>query len=127
MNAIWELKDAKVYMISSPFDLELEEILHFRNIFKNPKEGNIQAHLEFIKQFPSFFSVEEGLKVGNLVKINKVEDVLKGLAKVKSLEPNGWKMEFSLHFFDIISQDILVVMRNPRLKGMSQGIWTLVF
>jgi len=42
---------------------------------------------------------------------------LKGFANSKSPQPDGWKIEFFLDFFDILGQNILEGVDESRIKG----------
>ena len=40
-----------------------------------------------------------------------------GFEEAKSLSPNGWTMEFFLEFFDMLGEELLVVVEESRLQG----------
>jgi hypothetical protein len=44
-------------------------------------------------------------------------EVLKLFAKDKSLGPDGWTVEFFLHFFDLVGGDLLEVVEDSRTRG----------
>jgi hypothetical protein len=47
----------------------------------------------------------------------KIREVLKSFAKDKSLGPNGWTVEFFIHFFDLVGDDLLDLVEDSRLHG----------
>jgi hypothetical protein len=47
----------------------------------------------------------------------EILEVLKGFAKDKSPGPDGWTVEFFLHFFELVGQDLLDVVEETRLRG----------
>ena len=59
--------------------------------------------------------------------LKEVEDVLKGFKKDKSPGPDGWAVEFYLHFFDLVGKDILNVIEHSRLEGRVIGALNATF
>ena len=57
----------------------------------------------------------------------EAEDVLNGFKKYKSHGPDGWLVEFYLHFFDLLGQDILKVIEHSRLEGKVIGALNATF
>jgi hypothetical protein len=57
----------------------------------------------------------------------EVLEVLKGFAKDKSPGPDGWPMEFYLHFYELVAQDLLDVVEESRLKGEVSRAINLTF
>jgi hypothetical protein len=47
----------------------------------------------------------------------EILEVLKGFTKDKSLGPDGWTVEFFLHYFELVGQDLLEVVEESRLRG----------
>jgi hypothetical protein len=45
-------------------------------------------------------------------------DVLKGFSKDKSPGPDGWSVEFYLHFYDMIANDLLEAVEESRRTGV---------
>jgi hypothetical protein len=41
---------------------------------------------------------------------------LKGFTKEKSLGPDGWTVEFYLHYFDLVGQDLLDMVEETRIE-----------
>jgi hypothetical protein len=46
---------------------------------------------------------------------------LKSFSKDKSPGPNGWTVEFYLHFFDLVGPDLLELVEDTRLSGKVTG------
>ena len=59
--------------------------------------------------------------------LQEVEDVLKRLKKDKSPRPDGWPVEFYLHFFDLVGLEILNVIEHSRLEGRVLGALNATF
>jgi len=65
--------------------------------------------------YPSMVNEEEVIHIEKLVTKEEVLEVLKGFAKDKSLGPDGWIVEFYLHFYDMVAKDLLDVVEESRL------------
>ena len=64
-----------------------------------------------IKEYPRIFSEEEGLRIVDLVTLYEILTTLKGFIVSKSLGPDGWTFEFFIFFFDLIGEDLLVMVK----------------
>ena len=47
----------------------------------------------------------------------EILEVLKGFTKEKSPGPDGWSVEFYLHYFDLVGQDLCDMVEEMRNKG----------
>ena len=65
----------------------------FSYIFKEEGSMCLQDQLRVLKLFPTYFSPVEAEEVGREITLVEVEYVLKGFARDKSPEPNGWPVE----------------------------------
>lgn len=88
-NAIWDLKDSCGNVVSSQRNLERAVVSYFSDLFKSNGSNNIMAQLKVFHNYPIFFSLEEGLKIGEPVSLKEIEEILKKIANSKSLGPDG--------------------------------------
>lgn len=72
--------------------------------------------MKIIKLYPKLFNDEYGVKVGCQVTLEEIKEVLKKIIKEKILDLDGWTVEFFLHLFDLIGQDILMEVEESRKK-----------
>jgi len=100
---------------------------YFGTLFRDPKTTDIVSQLRVVKHFPRFFTVEEGAYIGRLVILVEVEEVLKNFKKDKSHSPNGWTVEFYLHFFDLLGEEILEMIKETRTLGLVLGALNTTF
>jgi len=47
----------------------------------------------------------------------EILEVLKGFTKEKSPGPDGWSVEFYLHYFDLVGQDLCDMVEEMRNRG----------
>ena len=102
-------------------------VQHFSELFFDDGKTNIEAQLNVIRLFPSFIQEEDHDIFLSAFTVQEVEDVLKGLKKDKSLGPDGWPVEFYLHFFDLVELDILKVIEHSRSEGRVIGALNATF
>ena len=62
--------------------------------------------METIKHYPRFFDKSDCVVIRSEISSNGVLEVLKCFGKDKSPGPNGWSVEFFLHFFYLMSDEI---------------------
>jgi hypothetical protein len=77
----------------------------------------LSDQLDTIRLYPKLVLEDEVTTLENPCTIEEILDVLKGFAKDKSLGPDGWTVEFFLHFFDMVGPDLLVVVEETRIRG----------
>lgn len=76
---------------------------------------------------PSFFTEEDNASIGRPISLAEFGEVLKEMAKDKSLGSNGWTVEFYLLFFDLLGLKIVRLVEESRLSGkVSRGLNTIV-
>lgn len=77
--------------------------------------------MEVIREYPSFFTTEEGDSVGYLVTLEEIKMLLEGFDKSKSPGPNGWLVEFFHDFFDILGEYLLTMVEEYRVHRKACG------
>ena len=83
--------------------------------------------LKVLKNFPNFFFVEEGQKVGVEVSKEEVKATLAQFSKHKSPDPDGCPTEFFLHFFDLMGEEITLLINESRRLGSIPGSLNATF
>jgi len=63
------------------------------------------------------FDAKENEDLFHPTNLEEFLKVLKSFAREKFLRPDGWTVEFFLHFFDIMGQHILEIMEESRTSG----------
>jgi hypothetical protein len=72
---------------------------------------------QVVKIFSKMVTEDEVIILEKSCIREEILEVLKGFTKDKSLGPDGWIVEFFLHFFELVGQDFLDVVEETRLKG----------
>jgi hypothetical protein len=114
---IWEVKDESDQVFIGQEAIKGEAVRHFSTFFKE-SQLSIVDQIEAVRLYPILTTYEE---VNALEKpVSKVEilEVLKGLTKEKSHGLDGWIVEFFLHFFDLVADDLWEVVEESRISGM---------
>ena len=116
-KSIWALRNHDDDLIEDENKLKEMGAQHFSDLFAGDGNTNIEAQLKVVRFFPSF--VQDGDIELFLAKVSlcEIEDVLKGFKKDKSPGPDGWHVKFYLHFFNLVSDDILNAVEQSRVEG----------
>ena len=67
--------------------------------------------------FPSMIPPEEAHCLVDPVTLPEIEGALKYFKKDRSPGPDGWPVEFFLHFFELLGKDLLVAVDFSRTSG----------
>lgn len=90
-------------------------------IFLFKKELSFRYQMKFINHMPLMLHESENDIMGRLVTIEELNSVLHACAKEKSPGPDGWGVELYIHFFDLMSQDVLNAVEEYQIKGCVSG------
>ena len=101
-NHIWDLQAVDGTTIAKQGDLEKEAYAYFKNAYKAQGDLSIISQLELIQKYPRMFGEEAGNKLFDPVSLKEIHTTLKGFELSKSPGPDGWMVEFFLHFFDLM-------------------------
>jgi hypothetical protein len=84
---------------------------------KNRLKTSIEDQVASVRLYPRMVTEEEVLLLEKPCSKEEVLEVLKGFTKDKSPGPDGWTVEFFLHFFDLVAKDLLEVVEESCLSG----------
>ena len=116
-NTIWGLENEEGTVVESDQELKDMGVRHFKIIFSDDNQTTIFAQLNVIKLYPSYFSPEERSNFNSKVTLLEIERALKYFNKDKSPGPDGSPVEFYLSFFDLLRNDLLLLVEESRLTG----------
>jgi hypothetical protein len=60
---------------------------------------------------------EDSLLLERICTKEELLNILKAFTKDKSPGPDGWTVEFFLHYFDLVGEDLLGMVEESRRKG----------
>ena len=89
----------------------------FANIYKDEGSTSLDQQLKVISLFPRFIPSEQSSLLSKPVSLHEIELALKAFKKDRSPGPDGWPVEFYLHFFDLLSPILLKVIDQTRVSG----------
>lgn len=90
---------------------------YFKNQYKRSENCKIQDILWGIDLFPCMFDEESNDLIFKQVSKDELLSTLKSFKKDKSPGPDGWTVEFLIHFFDIIKDNLLRMVEGTRMAG----------
>jgi hypothetical protein len=67
--------------------------------------------------YPPMVTEAEAQSMDQPCKLEDLKKILKAFACDKSPGPNGWTVEFFLHFFDLVGKDFLGMVEESRKTG----------
>ena len=126
-KSIWALNSRSGETIEDDSKLHTLGVQHFPELFSDDGKTNIEAQLNVIRLYPSFVQEEDKELFLTALTLQDVEGVLIGFKKDKGPGPDGWPVEFYLHFFDLVGKDILNVIEHSRLEGRVIGVLNATF
>jgi hypothetical protein len=95
---LWEIKDDEGKVHLGQEDIKREAKRHFSSFYKASDQNSIVDQVELVRMYPRLVTEEDINTIEIVVTKEEVLDVLKGMAKEKSLGPDGWTVEFYISF-----------------------------
>eukprot|EP00253_Pinus_taeda_P002292 PITA_02292 len=115
-NSIWKIEDGNGGFLFSQEDISNEAARFFQKQYKR-NQSNAGDMLWAADLMPEMF---DGSTYENFIKPVTKEELLaiiKSSKKDKSPGPDGWPIEFFLHFYDLFKQDLLGMVEASRMSG----------
>lgn len=104
---IWEIDDTAGNIFRGQQTLKSAAIRHFKPLYEAKQIENLQTTVTVARLFPNSVTGEDSLALDSPCSIPEILVALKSFAKDKSPSPDGWTVEFYLHFFDLVGPDLL--------------------
>lgn len=108
-------------MVNDQHDLSKNASAFFNNIFKDPGTTRIGDQLRVIQHYPRLFSIDDNQIIGRSFTLGEIESILKICVKEKILGPDGWTVEFYLGFWDILGEELPLMVEDTRRHGYISG------
>lgn len=94
-----------------------EGVRHFQNLFMEKRGRLIQEILDVLSKIPSMFTEEMNLVPEEIVSEQEVLVALSLMQKGKSHGPDGFTVEFFIGFYELLKEDVLMVVRESQNLG----------
>ena len=113
-NTIWSLVDEEGHCIEDEQALKELGKRHFAHIFCDDKQTCLLTQLQVVSLYPSMISQVNAPSLIAPVTLPEIEKALKSFKKDRSPGPDGWPVEFYLHFFDLLGLELLHAIEFAR-------------
>jgi hypothetical protein len=118
---IWEIKDETGFIHTGQKALKSTATKHFKYFYGAIEHTNLIDQVSVARLFPRFVTEEDSTLMDSPCTLQEVWEVLKSFAKDKIPGPDGWTVEFFLHFFDLVGVDLLELVEDTRTRGKVIG------
>ena len=116
-NMIWSLEDEAGNIIDEDGSLKELGKCFFQNIFTNEGLTCLDQQLNVISLFPRMIPLDHSNCLTTQVTLKEIEHSLKSFKKDRSPGPDGWPVEFYLHFFDLLGPILCQLVDSTRISG----------
>jgi hypothetical protein len=117
MKHIWENIDDFGQSQRGQAALKKEASRHFKVLFKADDLSSPVDQLNLVSLFSNFVTEEDYIIIDHPYTLLEISDTLKLFAKDKIPGPDGWTVEFFLHFVDILGNYMLELVEDYRIRG----------
>ena len=114
---IWSLEDSNGTLIKDESTLKEMGKEHFANIFKDDGGTSLVHQLKVVSLFKRLIPSEHSSTLSCQVNLKEIELSLNSFKKYRSPGPDGWPVEFYLHFFDLLSPLLLKTINLTRISS----------
>jgi hypothetical protein len=115
---LWEIEDEEGRLYQQKEDIKNSAINYFKSFYQATGTNQLSDQVEIVRLFPRMVKDEEVMALEKPCTKEEILEVLNGFTKEKSLGPDGRSVEFYLHYFDLVGQDLLDVVEESRTRGV---------
>jgi len=116
-NTIWKVSDGQGGYLFSQQDISKEDVSHFKSQYRRRDGCRFQDILWGIDLAPQMFYDGKNDSLFQPITKEELLGVMNAFKKDKCPGLDGWTIEFFIHFFDIIKQDLLRMVEATRISG----------
>jgi hypothetical protein len=127
VNMIWDLDTLDGSKANTFKELVVARKGLFWNLFKEPETSHIVEQMRIIYLFPELFNPEMNESLDVAVTKEEIKEVLLSLKKAKRPGPYDWTIEFYISFYDFMEDELLRVVKEPRVSGKIMGALNSTF
>lgn len=89
-------------------------IRHFSIQYRAPLHYDLPEIMNIARSFNRYVDQDQVEYLNAPVTMEEIEGVLKWFKKDKSPGPDGWPIEFYIHFFELLGRDLLIAIEDSR-------------
>ena len=120
INSIWNIQNDEGLTVTSQSEIESAAFKHFKDFYQDTP-SDISTQVEVARLLPRYFSEAEARQLELPVTSAEIKDVLTHLAADKSPGPDGWPAEFILAFYELLGNDLFMMVEESRIRGTVTG------
>jgi hypothetical protein len=118
---VCEIIDDTGKLHSGQMELKAEAMNYYKHFFKAHEQPTTTEQVRVAGLFSRLVNEEEARVLHSPVNMGELKEVLTLFKKDKSPGPDGWTVEFFLHFFDLVGEDLLDMVEESRSRGVIIG------
>eukprot|EP00253_Pinus_taeda_P012528 PITA_12528 len=116
-NSIWKITDGSGVFYVTQQEISTEAVRYFSSQYRRKSGGDYQDVLWDIELAPQMFDVDGNTNFLRPITEDELLSTLKAFSKDKSLSPDGWTIEFYIHFYELLKLDLIRMVEEARLSG----------
>lgn len=126
-SSCYYVSEFSAFPTISTEEIQVEAVRYFSSFHKAGEEIDYRIQAWVIDHMLVMLYLAANEIIGKEIKEEEIGDVLKYFAQGKIFGSDGWPTEFHIHFFDIMSEYILVAIEMIRLNKNAPGDMNLSF
>jgi hypothetical protein len=107
--------------------LKSAAVNYYKPFFDQNPSTNLQSSVWWLVSLLTQFRRLILLSMDSPCTLQEILVALKSFSKDKSPGPDGWTVEFYLHFFDLVGPDLLALVEDNKLRGKVIGALNSTF
>eukprot|EP00253_Pinus_taeda_P031661 PITA_31661 len=126
LNSIWTIRDGGGNFLYSQEDMAKEATIFFQNQYKRG-QSSFQDMFWAAELVPVMFDADAYEDFVKPVTEEELLSAMKSFKKDRSPGPDGWPIEFFIHFYDLFKSDLLRMVEASRMSGNIHSALTSTF
>jgi hypothetical protein len=118
---LWEIIDESDHVYKGQKEIMKEAEKHYKGFFNPTNTFSTIDQVEVAGLFNRWINEDEARELYVPVNEKELKLILTHFKKEKSPGPYGWMLEFYLHFFDLLKDDLLALVEDVRISGRMAG------
>jgi hypothetical protein len=112
---IWDILDDSGTLHSGQQAIKDATTCFFKDFYEAKLIPTLQEQVDVAQLFPNSVNLEDSTSLDNPCTLQELQIALKSFSLDKSPGPDGWTVEFYLHFFDLVGTELLELVEDSRI------------